>query len=103
MVFAADIRKRIGNDFASNADGVEANVAGFVDSFRSTYGHHPGDRVVRCILQLAEGKMPDLDRYMKAALADWRDVIAWAEYDENEVRIFDFNVAFEYAARKRGA
>jgi len=102
-VVAADIRKRIADDFSSSAGAVEARIADFVSSFRSTYGHHPGDRVIRCILQLAESKLPHLEHYMKAALADWRDVIAWAEYDKNEARIFDFNVPFEYAARKPNA
>jgi len=100
-VLPNDIQKRIDADFGPNgAKGVAANLERFVAAFRTKYKHHPGDRVIRCVLQLAEGKVPDLEHYMKSALQDWRDVIYWAEYTKDEVRIFDFDLPFEYAARK---
>jgi hypothetical protein len=38
------------------------------------------DRVLRCVLYLAEGKVERLAQMADAARSDYRDVIWWAEY-----------------------
>jgi hypothetical protein len=93
-VFANDIRKRVERDFGAAAPIAVAEIQKFIESYRAMTHTHPGDRVIRCIVHLANGKQQDLAHYIKAGLADPRDVMAWAEYDSNDRRIHDFNMRF---------
>lgn len=93
-MFGNDIQKRIETDFGSSAPSVVEELEKFIESFRKVAGTHPGDRVVRCIVHLSEGKRENISHYIKAALGDPRDVMYWAEYDEKEKRIHDFNMPF---------
>jgi DNA polymerase III delta prime subunit len=40
-------------------------------------------RVLRAIVYLAAGDFEQLLRFARAAEADWRDVVFWAEYEEH--------------------
>lgn len=51
-------------------------------------------RVLRCVLFLASGELARLAHYAERAQADWRDVIYWAEYDDQDRRIRDFSLPF---------
>ena len=51
-------------------------------------------RVLRCILHLSQGDPVKLKHYTDVAQTDWRDVIYWAEYDEQDQRIRDFDQPF---------
>jgi hypothetical protein len=93
-MFGNDIRARIEKDYGASAQSVAEQLEHFIESFRKIYNHHPGNRLLRCVVHLAEGKMENMQHYLKAALADWRDVIYWAEYDRNDKRIHDFNLLF---------
>lgn len=93
-MFGNDIQERIKKDFGSSASSVAEELEKFIESFRKVSGTHPGDRVVRCIVHLAEGKRENISHYIKAALGDPRDVMYWAEYDQEEKRIHDFNMPF---------
>jgi hypothetical protein len=93
-VFGNDIQKRVEKDFGAAAPIVVEQLENFIESYRAITQTHPGDRVIRCIIHLANGKRQDLAHYIKAALTDPRDVMSWAEYDSDEKRIHDFNMRF---------
>jgi hypothetical protein len=91
-----DIHKRIEHDFGSEgAKRVTAALEQFIESYQSNYGTRPSDRIIRCIVHLAQGKLDLLSHHTKAALGDWRDVIYWAEYDRKDDRIHDFRLPFK--------
>jgi hypothetical protein len=50
-------------------------------------------RVARCVMFLAGGDPAELARCVAAALADYRDVIWWAEYDGGETLLRSFTHA----------
>jgi hypothetical protein len=58
-------------------------------------------RVLRCIIQLAEGDKERLLHFIRAAQTDHRDVIYWAEYDQNDQRLRDCNKPFEVSNSSR--
>jgi hypothetical protein len=93
-MFGSDIQKRIEKDFGASAPSVAEELEKFIESFRAVSGTHPGDRVIRCIVHLAERKRENIGHYIKAALGDPRDVMFWAEYDREEKRIHDFSMRF---------
>jgi hypothetical protein len=51
-------------------------------------------RIIRCVLFLAQGNRKKLDRFIRQAQLDFRDVIYWAEYDGSG-RINDFSPLFQ--------
>lgn len=84
-----DIEARVAADFAS-ADRGEA--LGLLELLKTELGCH--SRVLRCVLFLARGDLSCLARYADTARADWRDVIYWAEYDQADRQVRDFNQPF---------
>ncbi len=53
------------------------------------------DRVIRCIVYVANGELKTAQRAVSQALTDWRDVIVWAEYDNNfDTQLRDLSVPF---------
>lgn len=48
------------------------------------------ERVIRCILHLAQGDIDSLTAYVRRAEKDYRDVIWSAEYDNRNNRKYDF-------------
>ena len=48
-------------------------------------------RILRCVVFLARGNMEKLVHNADRALSDFRDVILWAEYDEQNRQVRDFN------------
>ncbi|MGY5853955.1 MAG: hypothetical protein RTU92_10345 [Candidatus Thorarchaeota archaeon] len=90
-----DIQIKIRSDFGQEkSDEIEAKLETFKVDFLVIYMEDPSSRIIRCILKLAEGDEEKLERYIKTALSDWRDVIYWAEYDREDKRIFDGNKRF---------
>ncbi|MFW9993946.1 MAG: hypothetical protein ACFFD4_18020 [Candidatus Odinarchaeota archaeon] len=90
-----DILRKIGCDYGQEKKSmVLAMLEDFTMKFAEIYKDKPGSRIIRCILQLSEGKEEKLTHYIQAALEDWRDVILWAEYDKNDNKIFDGNKKF---------
>jgi hypothetical protein len=47
-------------------------------------------RVLRCIVFAAQGRVGHFDYLCKLAKIDWRDVIMAAEYDRENTRLYDF-------------
>lgn len=82
-----DIYQKIVRDFGDRSaqtiekiEALEAATKGLVD-----------DRLIRCIVYLANGDLDSLDVWINQARLDWRDVIMNAEYsgpDEQQVRDF---------------
>lgn len=48
-------------------------------------------RIVRCVLSLSKSDYDTLLNYTIAAVEDPRDVIFWAEYDDQDILVRDFN------------
>jgi hypothetical protein len=48
-----------------------------------------GDRVRWDILELSKGELKKVGEYVKAAQTDYRDVLYWAEYYENDPMLRD--------------
>ncbi len=87
-----DIAERVRLDFGSQSEQAaktlsEAAVAELI---------HP--RVLRCIVYLSRGNTVTLSKMIEAAVADYRDVIFAAEYEDRDKRkprrVRDFNKPF---------
>jgi len=96
-MFAQDISRKVQNDFQSTeeAELALAVLADFVDEFAGYYRRPPGDRLLRCIVYVAKGDLASLDKAINLATIDYRDMIVWAEYDDDLQRVRDFNLPFE--------
>jgi hypothetical protein len=95
MTFKDDIIERLNSDFGESANKamtILIDAIAKVDYLKT-------DRVIRCIIFLANGNLTDLNKYIETATYDTRDVMLWAEYDrlkenENPRRVRDFNKTF---------
>lgn len=83
-----DIVRRVHGDF----QGSDRTVVG--ESLDSYTGPET-DRVCRCILHLANGDVSKVGHFVEAAIADYRDVIHWAEYDRDDHWLRDFTRPFQ--------
>ena len=52
------------------------------------------DRILRCIVFVANGELDLLDKAIELAKIDYRDLIVWAEYDEKREQVRDLSVPF---------
>lgn len=82
-----DVINKIKSDF--NAD-----EALLVENLLSGYDGNEPDRVIRCILHLANGSYQRLEHNLQNANMDYRDVIMFAEYDKEDRKINDFSKPF---------
>jgi hypothetical protein len=91
-----DIKSRIEHDFGhAKVLDVLAKFDEFAHRFEKIYHEKVSARIIRCVIKISEGDMDLLDRYIRSALLDWRDVILWAEYDKDgRTRIFSGNQSF---------
>lgn len=93
-----DIRDRIESDFGDNA----ISVFKLLEDAVSKVKYLNWDRIIRCIIFLAEKDIKKLKQNIKVATYDPRDVMLWAEYKNIEPgqepkRIRDFNKTFDNA------
>ncbi|MBW8201636.1 hypothetical protein [Flagellimonas abyssi] len=96
MTFKEDIQQRIKLDFkdlASNANELLSKAISETDYLKN-------DRVIRCIVFLAKGDLNKLEKYLRTAIIDTRDVMFLAEYEEKDKefkakRIRNFNKTFD--------
>ena len=100
MTFKDDIKARIQTDFGENA--ITATTM-LIDAINKV-GYLKTDRVIRCIIFLANGNLTDLNKYIETATFDTRDVMLWAEYEglkenENPKRVKDFNKTFTESSK----
>jgi hypothetical protein len=78
MTLAADIHDRIVDDFAAD-DVPTANA--LLERERTASPDLFSDRILRCVVYVAEGDPVALRRAIELARTDYRDLIVWAEYD----------------------
>lgn len=96
MKFKDDIQRQIELDFNDLSDKAFEMLS---DAISKT-DYLKTDRVIRCIVFLANGDLKELRRYIDVAKFDTRDVMFWAEYNNrddfhNAKRIRDFNKTFD--------
>lgn len=89
-----DIVLKIENDFGSQVGkAIEMIEQAVHDKY-----YLNSERIIRCIVFIAEGNMNKLKETIDFAIHDPRDVMVWAEYsyDQNTLkRIRDFTKTFE--------
>lgn len=95
MLIAKDIGEKVQADFGPHAAEVMALLSDAILA-----ADYLNDRVIRCIIFLAEQDVEKLRKYLNAALADPRDVMYWAEYINHDqidktTRVRDFSKPFE--------
>ena len=73
-----DIRRRIAGDFGP-ADASALLVD--IEARRAASPAIFSDRVIRCVIYVANGDLQTAGRAVSLALNDLRDLIVWAEYD----------------------
>jgi hypothetical protein len=76
------IIERIGREF----EGPDQNR---VLELLASYSGAESDRVRWDILELSKGKLDKIGEYLKAAQIDYRDVLYWAEYYQNDPMLRD--------------
>ena len=96
MTFKDDIIARINTDFGESAKEAKTML---IDTI-TRIDYLKTDRVIRCIIFLANGNLTDLNKYIEIATLDTRDVMLWAEYEKlnddfQYKRMRDFNNTFE--------
>ena len=96
MNYTKDIRNKIESDFGDNA----SDVFRILDEAVSKADYLNHNRIIRCILFLAEKDIDKLKKNIQAANYDPRDVMLWAEYfnkgqEQQPKRIRDFNKTFD--------
>jgi len=87
-----DIKIEIQKSFKQRSkDAIELIQKQFADTKMS-------NRIIRCVIFLAEGDLEKLEHFIDIAKTDYRDVIFMAEYTDHESkhpkRIRDFNRSF---------
>lgn len=95
MLLAPDIHEKVQTDFRENF----AEVLALLNHALTTTDYF-NDRIVRCIIFLADKDVERLKKYLEAAHADPRDVMYWAEYINHDqiyktTRVRDFSQPFE--------
>ena len=96
MTYTKDIREKIESDFGNKASEVYRILDDAIS--KTDYLNH--NRIIRCILFLAERDIEKLKKNIQTAEYDPRDVMLWAEYfnrgqEHNPKRIRDFNKPFD--------
>ena len=92
MILARDIWGKVNKDFETPEEAALALsvLADFVDQNKKL----SSDRIVRCIVFVANGDLNRLEKAIDLAREDYRDLIVWAEYDEKNERVRDFSNPF---------
>ena len=97
-MLAPDIEKRARSDAKDQVDAFLCRLNAFAEE-----SPPPADRVLRCVVHLAGGKLEHLESAIHNAKLDWRDVIVSAEYEPKPgtkrwqgdlIHVRDFNLPF---------
>lgn len=98
MTIAPDIEKKVHDDAGEFAGEMLDLLAVFADKYPDL-----GDRILRCLVYLARGRIDRLGSAIQTAESDWRDTIVQAEYEPRPgtksfqgdyVQVRDFNTPF---------
>ena len=91
MKVTRDIAARISVEFGAHA-------AEALEYLEAEPALDTSSRVLRCVVFLAKGNIEELQAMVRAARADFRDVIFWAEYErhasQRPIRVRDLNEPF---------
>jgi hypothetical protein len=87
MTYAPDIEARIDAQFK---DGQRVR-----ELLSSVAPQKEEARILRCILVLSDSDYDSVAAWVKKANTDYRDLIWYAEYDNREVRKYDFARSFD--------
>jgi len=92
MILARDIWGKVNKDFETPEEAALALsvLADFVDQNQEL----SSDRILRCIVFVANGDLDRLEKALDLAKTDYRDLIVWAEYDEQNERVRDLTNPF---------
>jgi uncharacterized protein YbaA (DUF1428 family) len=92
MILARDIWGKVNKDFETPEEAALALsvLADFVDQNKEL----SSDRIVRCIVFVANGDLTRLEKAIDLAKEDYRDLIVWAEYNEKNERVRDLTNPF---------
>jgi hypothetical protein len=91
-MIASDITTRVTNDFDRPDEA--GLVLSVLEDFQKQNPDLSSDRIIRCMVQVANGDLDRLDQAIELAVVDYRDLIVWAEYDENRLQIRDLSKPF---------
>ena len=92
-----DIIQQLQQDFSDLADSA---ISILQDAINKT-DYLKTDRIIRCIIFLANGDIEKLRKFIDNAIFDPRDVMLWAEYENLDnkdfkyKRVRDFNKTFD--------
>jgi hypothetical protein len=80
------MEKRIIERIAREFEGPDQNG---VLELLASYSGPESDRVRWDILELSKGELGKIEEYLKAAQADYRDILYWAEYYKDDPMLRD--------------
>tara|TARA_B100000678_G_scaffold24942_1_gene18885 strand:- start:1470 stop:1775 length:306 start_codon:yes stop_codon:yes gene_type:complete len=68
--------------------------------YLTKYDYLNSDRIIRCVIFLADNGIESFKSFLESAKGDPRDVMWWAEYEnresmDNNKRVRDFNKSFK--------
>lgn len=86
-----DIWRKIQKDFGSDAQDAEEKIQMLSAQSKDLIE----DRLVRCIIYLADGNIKNMEDAIKLAQTDYRDVIWQAEYECSETQKRDLSNPFK--------
>ena len=92
MMLVRDIWGKVNKDFETPEEAALALsvLADFVVQNQEL----SSDRIVRCIVFVANGDLTRLEKAIDLAKEDYRDLIVWAEYNEKNERVRDLTNPF---------
>ncbi|MFC5044667.1 hypothetical protein ACFSTE_22565 [Aquimarina hainanensis] len=91
-----DIVKEIKVRFNSDFDSAKK----ILNEYLTNYEYLNSDRIIRCVIFLADNGIESFKSFLESAKGDPRDVMWWAEYEnrkasDNNKRVRDFNKTFQ--------
>lgn len=86
-----DVAERIARQFQEEGP----RIVEMLRAFKSRRPDIANGRILHCVVQAASGNDGSVEKYIKLAETDWRDLILVAEYGPGEVRLRDFSKPFE--------
>jgi hypothetical protein len=87
QLLPADIERKLAQDYP-----IDSLLA--VSRSLATYQGKERNRVIRCIVHLSGGDPTRVSHFVGVATEDYRDVIFWAESDDDGKQLHDFNRPF---------
>lgn len=91
-MLARDIWGKVNRDFETPEEA--ALALSVLNDFVEQNRELSSDRILRCIVFLANGDLDRLEEALDLAIRDYRDLIVRAEYNEKNERVRDLNRPF---------